>query len=144
ESDTRMYYLIADNAPGKRVNTRVLRNQGGNVISNSYAASAVKKERTQYVSIIYNGPENNFFGRVIFSDPTSVPFDLTNIDFSAATCSVTVKLQGFSNGVHNILATLNGHDLGFVTGNDQEAMSATFTGVPTSYLAEGANSLQIA
>jgi len=143
ESDTRMYYLIADNVPGKRINTRVLRNQGGNVVSNSYTASGVKKLRELYVPSIINGPAENFFSQQpITTDGMTVPFGLNNVDFGVPTCSVTLKIQGFTiHGPHNILATLNGHNLGFVTGDDYNSMTATFTGVPTSFLLEGANTL---
>lgn len=146
ESDTRMYYLIADTTPGHRIGTRVLENLGGAVVSNNYPASGIKKERTQYFSVIINGPENNYFSNnLITSDPPAVfTVPLTGVDFGAATCSVTVRLQGLANNAnHNILATLNGHALGFVTGNFLENFSATFTGVPTSYLIEGTNSLAL-
>src|SRR5436190_5747742 len=51
ESDSRVYYLIVDPATaGKRIDTRVVRNNGGTVVSNFYRATAVKKERLSYNS----------------------------------------------------------------------------------------------
>lgn len=146
ESDSRVYYLIVDaGTVGKRIHTRVLNNLGGTVVSTSYLAFDEKKERTQYFSVIANGPENNYFGSLIVSDPPArVSFTLTNVDVAAAACSMTIRLQGLSyQAEHNILARLNGHALGFVTGNFHENFSTTFTGVPTTFLVEGTNSLEM-
>lgn len=143
ESDTRMYYLIADTAAGKRIQTRVLRNFGGNVMSNNYPVTAEKKERTNYIYDILNGDEENYWGRIVTSTPTTVPVTLTGIDFgSTAMVTFTLKMRGFSMTLHQVQVILNGNNLGTISGNNQQAYSTTFT-IPVSFLVEGNNALQL-
>jgi hypothetical protein len=151
ESDTRMYYLIADAAPGRRMATRVLNPLGGNVVSNSYTASAVRQERFQFYPKIINGPAGNYFGTFISDSqvtipnpglPNYVPYNITGIDFNVPTASVRLRLQGFQNGPHTVRAEINGNLMGFVSGNDQDNFFADFT-IPTSWLIEGPNFLRL-
>ena len=147
ESDTRMYYLIADTTAGKRIDTRVLRNLGGPVTSNSYTAAAVRKERTQYISTVLNGDAENYWGTLISDTPAVVPdpnppgyvpFILSDIDTASLNASITIRLQGLFRGNHHVHATFNGHELGFLDFTDQQSASATFY-IPTSFLIEGPN-----
>jgi hypothetical protein len=148
ESDTRMYYLIVDaSTPGKRVTSRVLRNFGGNVVSQRYWATATRKERKSYNFTIKNGPAENYFGDLIAGDPVPFPdpalpnyqpYVLDNIDFNAGWATITIRLQGLLNGTHNVRASINGHLLGFLSGVNQDSYSATFY-VPPTYLVEGPN-----
>ncbi|MEQ1645017.1 MAG: hypothetical protein ABL959_16325, partial [Pyrinomonadaceae bacterium] len=80
ESDTRIYYLIKDGVPGKRMETKVLRPIGGTSISANYPVNVVKKERTSFDSTIHNGDVENYWGRVITSFPTTYPFSLTSFE----------------------------------------------------------------
>lgn len=143
ESDTRMYYLIADTVTGKRIQTRILRNLGGSVLTNNYRVVAEKKERTNYIYDILNGDDENYWGRVVTSSPTTVPISLTGIDFtSTAAVTFTIKMRGFSLTAHTTRVVLNGNDLGTISGQNVEPYSATFT-IPVNFLAEGNNSLQL-
>jgi len=144
ESDTRMYYLIADGNAGKRIPNRILRNFGGNVVSNNYPIAAEKKERTTYIFDIINGDLENYWGRIVTSTPTTVPITLTGIDFAALpTVTFTLRMNGFSTTAHNTTVVLNGNALANITGNQRENYSRTYT-IPTSFLVEGNNSLQLA
>ena len=144
ESDSRIYYLIADTTTlGKRINTRVVRPFGGGVVSNNYRATAVYKERLFYNSIIKNGDAENYFGELVSLDPpVPIRFDLTAVDLAAPTATINVRLQGLFIGIHNVAPAINGHYIGTIVGNDQENFSAEFT-VPTTFLVEGRNTLTL-
>lgn len=143
ESDTRMYYLIADSSAGKRIQPRILRNLAGNVVTNNYRFSAEKKERTNYLYDFLNGEEENYWGRVVSTTPTTVPITLTGLDFaSAATVTFTLKMRGFSRTAHQTRVVLNGNVLDDITGLQRESFSRTYT-IPISMLAEGNNSLRL-
>lgn len=143
ESDTRMYYLVADTVPGKRMQTRVLRNFGGTASSNAYRISAEKKERTTYIYDILNGDAENYWGRIVTTTPTTVPISLTGIDFgSNQTVTFTLKMKGFSTNAHQTRVVLNGNELAPISGQQQEGFSQTYS-IPVSFLVEGNNSLQL-
>lgn len=143
ESDTRMYYLIADAVPGKRVQTRVLRNFGGTVISNNYPVSVSKKERINYIYDLLNGDAENYWGRIVTTTPTTVPIPLTGIDFtSTAAVTFTLRMNGYTTTAHQTRVVLNGNPLADITGQQQQNYSQTYT-IPVSFLVEGNNSLQL-
>ena len=146
ESDTRIYYLIADTTTaGKRIQPRILRNIGGNVITNNYRAFAEKKERTNYLYDFLNGDAENYWGRVISSTPpiTPIPITLTGIDFTSTTSvTFTLKMKGFSQTAHQTRVVLNGNVLADITGQQRDSYSRTYT-IPVSMLAEGNNGLEL-
>ncbi len=145
ESDTRVYYLLADSNPGLRIQTKVLRNVGGAVQARSYRASLEYRERQEFRPKARNGDAENYFGRVITSTPMASPIaiDLTAVDLTAATCTVRVKLIGIGGNSHNVRVAINGNVGGFVPGTGVwTPYEATFT-VPTSFLVEGANSFDL-
>ncbi len=142
ESDTRMYYLISDMVPGKRIQTRVLRPVGGNVNSVNYPVVAEKKERVSYIPSVLNGSEDNFWGRVVFSSPTTVPFDLSGVDVGSPDVRVTVTMKGFSNNAHLVGVKVNGHELTSLSGSGESSFSGTST-IPSNFLVEGVNALEL-
>lgn len=141
ESDTRVYYLIADTVPGKRIPTKVLRPIGGASYSNTYQITAIKKERSSYVSAIINGDEENYWGRVLSSSPSSIPFTLTGLDANG-NVDVTVKIQGYVGANHLVRVVLNGNQLADMSWSGRTSFSRTYT-VPASFLVEGANTLEL-
>ena len=142
ESDLRVYYLIADTVPGKRIPSRTLWSIGGNVQSQYFAARASKKERSIYFSSVLNGDEQNHFGSIIGATVANIPFTVRGIDYSALTTPVSIRLQGFTTVPHQVLASLNGNVLGFLTGTSTNSYTLTFQ-VPTSQLIEGNNTLSL-
>ncbi|MFN0141223.1 MAG: hypothetical protein ACKVQW_14190, partial [Pyrinomonadaceae bacterium] len=144
ESDTRVYYLIADSTAGKRIQPRILRNIAGNVVTNNYRFSAEKRERTNYLYDFINGDDENYWGRIVTTMPTTVPITLTGVDLaSAATVTFTLKMKGFSQTAHQTRVVLNGNVLDDITGQQRESYSRTYT-IPVSMLVEGNNSLELA
>lgn len=141
ETDTRIYYLISDTAPGKRMVEKVLNSIGGNVVTNNYRFSAEKKERISYNPNIQNGDVENYFGRVIIYDPyPPVTFQLKGIDPQGPNALIQINLQGLTYMSHNVHVVINGIHFGIVTGNGVNHFNATFV-VPQSLLIEGTNSI---
>ena len=142
ETDLRVYYLIADTVNGKRIPRRTLWSAGGNVNSQSFAAKASMKERKIYFGSILNGDGQNHFGSIISNTVGTIPFTLRGIDYSSPVTPVTVRLQGFTGVPHQVMASLNGNTLGYLTGTNTDSYVLTFQ-VPTNQLLEGANSLNL-
>lgn len=142
ETDTQVYFLVVGAQNGKRMTTAASPRPIRGTPSNSYLQSYIFKERTVYTQGIFNGETDNFFGRVVTSAGASVPLNLPAIDFTAATSSIDLTIQGLSQTVHQITVKINGQVLGTVTGNNTNSMSEHFD-IPTSMLVEGSNTLQL-
>src|SRR5205823_2960777 len=142
ESDTQIYFLTTGTIVGKRISTRVVRRVGSLVPAKNYAQTAVRKERTQYNDTILNGDAENYWGRLISSTPTTYNFTLTGVDSVAPNSSITINLQAFSFAGSTVNLSLNGNALAAMTTDSQSPFSRTYS-VPTSYLQEGTNGLQM-
>ncbi|MGQ0542012.1 MAG: C25 family cysteine peptidase [Blastocatellia bacterium] len=142
ESDTRTYYLINAASAGKRMGSRVIRPNGSTVVAPGYYQTFVLKERTFYVGNILNGDADNFWGRPITETPSTLAFNLSGVDFASPNSSLGLKFQGFSTGFHEVRLVLNGEILSSVLGVGQAPFSRGIN-VPTSFLREGANTLEM-
>lgn len=142
ESDLRVFYLIVGQQNGKRIGTRILRPFAGNVVGKSYAQTVTNRYRSLYLSQILNGDANNFFGSVITNVGATINFNLPSVDFSVSKTPLSIVVQGYSYFPHNIRVVLNGEELSPITGENSDSMRQDY-GVPTSYLREGANTLQL-
>lgn len=141
-ADTQTYFLVVGAENGKRVGS-VLRNRiGGSVISENYAQSFYRRERSLYVSGVLNGDEENFFGSVVNASSAPINFNLSGVDFTSANSSIDVTILGITLINHQTKVLLNNSEIGFINGFDYNSMSGTFT-FPTSVLREGTNSLQL-
>ncbi len=143
ESDTQYYYLIADTVAGKRIGTRVLRSIPGFAESTAYQVVAEKKERTSFSSQINNGDEENYWGRLVRTEPPeTIAFNLNGIDFDSPTAEITLQMQGFSLNAHRITFGVNGNAIGNLSATHHDNYSTTVS-IPTNYLLEGENILQL-
>lgn len=140
ESASQIYYLLVGTTNGKRIGTTVRLPIAGRVLSGNYAQSFTKKDRFIYSSSILNGDAENFFGTVVNNSGATVSFDLSGIDTSSASTAIDIGIQGLTETAHQTRATLNGHEIGTVSGNQHELSRQHFE-VPTSFLIEGANNL---
>jgi len=143
ESAKSFYYLVAGPGAGKRMATRVSRPGASTVYSNNYLQSYSKKERVNYISTILNGDADNYWGNVITTSTSTFTFSLSGVDLASPTSTVTINLQGFSSTPHNVNLTLNGNALTPATGSNTSPFGVTLN-IPTAFLAEGTNSLQMA
>ncbi len=142
DTDTQIYFLIVGAQNGKRIGMSFRRPLAGRVLSNSYVQSITFKERTIYTQILNGEDEENFFGRVITNTPVTINLNVPAVDFSTATSSLDLKIQGATQVAHKTKVALNNVEIGFINGNDFTSMSKHFD-FPTSILIEGANSLQL-
>jgi hypothetical protein len=145
ESDTRIYYLIADaTAPGLRMAR--MKTGTSTATSTSYTAIAEKRERNSYVGGLVNGDAENWWGRAVTASSTNLTISLSGVDTTAETCTVDVRLQGWSlSGTPpSVAVSLNGTPLGTVSSQDfQVPFAAQFT-VPASVIHDGNNTLSLA
>jgi hypothetical protein len=81
ESDTRIYYLINNSVPGKRIRSQEPRVAVSKSLSANYPATLEKKERTFFVPSIINGDKDNYWGSIVLNDPTTRTFTLSAVDF---------------------------------------------------------------
>ncbi|MGI8812156.1 MAG: C25 family cysteine peptidase [Pyrinomonadaceae bacterium] len=142
ESDTNLYYLTVGDGGGKRIATRTTRPSTSSVNSPNYRESFLKKERTIYVDQILNGDAENYFGRIVNASGSTLNFDITGVDTSSNLATLMVDFQGFNFDSHNVDLTLNGHVLAPAAGEGRSQFAITQT-VPTSWLIEGTNALQM-
>ncbi|MCA1624041.1 MAG: hypothetical protein LC768_08875, partial [Acidobacteria bacterium] len=142
ESDTQIYFLVVGTENGKRINSTFRRAIGSPVLQDSYAQSFIFKERTQYISTIFNGETDNFFGRVISNTTVTITLNLSAVDFNAAVSSIDITIQGSTETGHQTKVILNGVELGVITGSGKNSMSRRFE-IQTSILKEGTNDLQL-
>lgn len=144
ESDTRVYYLIVDTAtPGLRMSTRSMRSFGGTAVQSTFSTVSETRERTIYLSKIFNGDASNYWGNLVTSGAGTRNIYLPNVDTTSQdNATITVRFQGYSNTSHEVKVTWNGQLLSppYVTGAYQENYAASFS-VPMSLLKDGLNTL---
>ena len=146
DTDTQIYFLIAGAQAGKRIAPAVRRAIGSKVLTNNYSQTALYKERTIYASNdIFNGEEENFFGKVITNSTTSpatIDVNLSGIDFSSTVSSFFIKIQGVTQVLHQTKVFLNDVELGVVESNFKNSGEKRFT-IQTSLLREGNNTVKM-
>ncbi|CAN5541341.1 hypothetical protein BH10ACI1_BH10ACI1_07340 [soil metagenome] len=141
ETDTQVYYLLADTrvgtTNGKRIQTITLPSNG-NQNSVNYIYNTKYKYRSLYISDILNGDAENFFGSQIISTTTgvSVNFEVPDIDCDSINgpffpcnskrLSIAVGVQGLTLTSHSIRVELNGVDIGFIFGDGHSLMQQNF------------------
>ena len=143
ETDTRIYYLVNDVVPGRRMISKHMSSIGGNVVSHNYRFNSEFKERVSYNSNVHNGDTENYFGRPIISDPPMTEtFTLSGIDPAGQDAYIQIGLQGigFSNSQHNVHVIINGVDAGILSGVGVTRFGGTIV-APASLLQEGTNSI---
>lgn len=143
ESDTRMYYLVVGPQAGRRMQNVGLRPSFSTVKAASYDQNVLIKERLYYLLDIFNGDTENYFGRLITSSTENLNIDLTAVDPNAYSAQITIRILGYTALPHTVNISLNGHALGQATGTGYGQLFTYTTSVPTSYLVEGQNVLQM-
>lgn len=143
DSDTQIYYLVSGSGAGQRIGTTFRRSAGGRVLTNSFDQTTIYRERSNYSTNIFNGETDNFFGRVISNNTTTIALNLPAIDPRQSTVSVDLTIQGLTLVSHQIRVMLNSVELGIVSGDYTASMNRRFE-VPVSLLTSGTNSLQLA
>ncbi|MFL6247614.1 MAG: C25 family cysteine peptidase, partial [Thermoanaerobaculia bacterium] len=141
-SGTRTYWLISGNGSGLRFRPKA-KVKGAPLTAQSFPYTLERKERFIFFGAQAGAADrDSFYGSVIYSDPTTQGFEVSNL---AASGSVTLKVaaQGATLTDHRVSVTLNGSPIGFIEFYGQEAGSATFT-LPVSAIHSGHNEVVLA
>ena len=141
-TDTRIYWLVVGQTPGKRITT--ISTQLGQASSESSFPFTVElKERTIYFSALRNGEQNNFFGPAIGTTPVERTLDVPYPDLSSSdNASLTVSLQGVTLKPHQVQVLVNEEPVGEVVFDGQAYRQVTLE-FPQSVLLEGENTITL-
>lgn len=150
ETDTRVYYLLVGAQNGLRMANATVRPLSGNVAGTSYFQTFERKERKVYLTDnILNGDAENFFGQNVIlgsnsttPTPATLTFELKSVDFNVGKAAFEISIQGINGTPHQFVPTLNGEQLDPINGNGFNLMTRYYD-IPTSFLREGTNTLQI-
>ncbi|HEX6641403.1 MAG TPA: C25 family cysteine peptidase [Thermoanaerobaculia bacterium] len=140
-SGTRTYWLTAGNN-GLRFRPKS-KTKGAPLAAQSFPYTLERKERFIFFGAQAGATDrDSYFGSVIYSDPTTQPFEVSNL---AAGGSVTLKVaaQGATLTDHRVSVTVNGAPVGFIEFYGQELGTATFT-LPASAIHAGHNEVVLA
>jgi hypothetical protein len=140
-TDSRVYWLIAGDRPGLRVIPSKF--EGAPSSSESFTATAERRDRIVYFSALRNGEKENFFGAVIAANPVEQTLTLSHLA-ATSNCSaeLEIALQGVTFTSHRINIELNGTWVGEITFNGQSQGAAKFN-VDQSLLREGENVVRL-
>lgn len=133
----RVYWLVASNRPGKRIETAAAGSAGP--AAQSFIQTIELKPRTTYFAALLKEDTDNFFGNVISPVPDTETINVSNAIQGQG--KLMVALQGITLGQqHDVTVTLNGATLGSVNFADQEKGKATLQ-IPAGVLINGANTI---
>ncbi|HZI85739.1 MAG TPA: C25 family cysteine peptidase [Pyrinomonadaceae bacterium] len=141
-TDTRDYWLVSGNVPGKRIKTQTSKNlTPGQVLSESFEQTVVLRERLLYFSGLLNGDTSNFFGQVINSSPVDQRLSIRNLNSRTTSSSrLEVALQGVTWQDHAVSVLVNGLEVGSVNFSGMEHKVVEFSLNP-GVLREGDNTV---
>ncbi|HEY5884796.1 MAG TPA: C25 family cysteine peptidase, partial [Pyrinomonadaceae bacterium] len=139
-TDTRDYWLVSRNVPGKRIKTQTSKNVNSDpVLLESFEQTVELRERLLYFSGLLNGDTSNFFGQVINSRPVDQKIFVQHL-FSATTSAsrLEVALQGVTWQDHVVSVLVNGLEVGSINFSGMSHKVVEFSLSP-GVLREGEN-----
>jgi hypothetical protein len=141
-TNARLYWLVAGNQPGKRLQTvfaPALASKG----DNSFAYEVELRPRSIYFSALRNGEKENFFGPLVTEASVEQTLTLQRLNKNSPKSAILeVGLQGVTQTAHRVQVEINGLTLGEINFNAQEAGTGRFN-FPLSALKDGANSVRL-
>ena len=142
-SGTRVYWLVAGNTPGARIQ-QLPPSSGSNQPPVDFPFTVEWKPRSTYFAALINKDGNNFFGPLISTTPVNQVIQIPHLDpASAVPAKIDVALQGIILGVpHNVVIELNGATVGDLVFAGQASGSVTLN-LPPGVLLEGDNTLTL-
>lgn len=147
-TDTKFYYLVVGTTPGRRMNFNSRRLNSSQLVARSFLNNfkfKIRDFRSPYVTDLPNGEEENFFSRLVSSDPvppTDIVTNIKGIDTNVPQTTLTFKMHGLSFTTHTVTVKLNNAVVGTITGAGRTPLEKQFT-VPTSMLVEGNNTFSL-
>ena len=115
-TDTRDYWLVSGNVPGKRIKPQTSKNVNtSQVLSESFEQTVELRERLLYFSGLLNGDTSNFFGQVINSRPVNQKLFVRHLSSATASASrIEIALQGVTWQDHVVSVLVNGLEVGSI------------------------------
>jgi uncharacterized repeat protein (TIGR01451 family) len=142
-SGTRVYWLVAGEAPGQRIH-RLQPSTGSNQPPASFPFTAEVTPHTTYFAALITSNGNNFFGPLVSSTLVDQTVHVPHLDKSSTNpARLEIILQGVILGVpHDVTIALNGASLGdlIFTGQDKGRFHAN---LPPGVLQEGDNTVTL-
>ncbi len=140
-SELRNYWLIAGDAPGKRIQR--IKGEGAPSAATSFSQTVERKDRFIYFSALRNGEKENYFGALVSRTGLNQTLSLPNLDAaSPLQAELSVTLQGVTEIPHQVVVELNGTNLGEMLFTAQQQGLGKFS-IPHSQLKEGLNSVRL-
>ena len=139
-SGQRVYWLVANDQPGKRIFTDSGIGSAG-PRPQSFIQTIELKPRTTYFAALLHENTDNFFGPLV--SPTAAVQTLNIANLAAGEGTFEIALQGVTQGQqHDVTVMLNSATLGSVNFADQEDGKATFA-IPAGVLTNGTNTITL-
>jgi parallel beta-helix repeat protein len=140
-TDARVYWLIADTQAGLRV--QQVKGNGETASARSFTYTVERRDQSVYFAALRNGERENFFGAVITASGVAQELMVRHLDAAGSQmATVDIALQGVTLTPHRVAVHLNNAFIGEVAFDGQQQGVAQLR-VPSSLLAEGANTLRL-
>jgi uncharacterized repeat protein (TIGR01451 family) len=142
-SGTRVYWLVAENTPGLRIQ-KLQPSSGSNQPPANFPFTVELAQHTTYFSALITTTGDNFFGALISTTPLDQTLYLPHIDkTSTDPAKIDITLQGVILGFpHDVSISLNGTSLGDVTFTGQ-VKGRLRANIPPGTLHEGENTVTL-
>ena len=143
-SATRVYWLVAESSPGKRILPAPASSSGATG-SPSFPFTVIREDRLVYFGALLNGENNdNFFGAVITSDPIDQTLTVGHRDTSSSLpLTLDLTLQGVTDAQqHSISVQFNGSTLGTFNFYGEILATQSFS-VDPSLVLDGTNTVTL-
>src|SRR6185369_9684042 len=117
---THIYWLVTDQGSGARIATPPAADAPATT-RRSFMATVERRDRLYYLAVLRGS--DNFVGAVVSTDaanPTKQTLTLRHVDHQSLPASVSITLQGATDGEHRVAVSLNGHPLGEIVFNGME------------------------
>ncbi len=144
-SDTRVYWLIKGNRPGKRITALAAQNSGAADNSQGFPFTVIREDRTTYFATLLNGEDkDNFFGAAVTSEAVDQILTVANHAASSALpVTLDITLQGGTEGqAHRVSVSFNGASIGEMNFTGQANVTDTFP-IDSTLLTEGPNTVTL-
>jgi uncharacterized repeat protein (TIGR01451 family) len=142
-SGTRVYWLVAGDAPGQRIH-KLQASTGSNQPPATFPFTVELAQHTTYFAALITSTGNNFFGSIISSTPVDQKIYVPHLDQTSNELpKLEVVLQGIILGFpHDVTITLNGASLGDATFTGQDKGKFRVS-LPPGTLREGVNTVTL-
>jgi uncharacterized repeat protein (TIGR01451 family) len=142
-SGTRVYWLVAGDAPGARI-PQLPVSSGSNQPPTSYFTTVELQPHTIYFAALLTTNGENFFGALVSSTPVDQVLEVPHLNTSSTQAAhLQIALQGVITAFpHDVTVVLNGTSLGDVTFTGQEQGSLSVN-IPPGVLQPWSNTVTL-